>query len=330
MIDATPQSLWPFPFSFRWITLAALCCLCGTGCASLPYQYGQSCSSASQPQTVEFEYGRPQKTLDRLAWVTGLWSRLLPLNSRINLHELSDETKDKLIAYLEDNDLTDVLVRVNQYDPKGEWRRLKANHRINPAWRYTMGTLSLVEYTLIPGRVFGGDQYNAFTNTLYINSDVPAVVLHEAAYAKDIHGQKFPGSYAFVGELPVLSLYRHTKSVNDVLGYTQTNDDWLVERETYRVVYPQMGVRSCAMTGWLVPFWDGMLLSVAGAAVGHATGQVAISQRNRERNSEAVEPITATEAETEEAAPDQQDDDLAAGKIRVTSYQTNSRFEIRP
>jgi hypothetical protein len=65
--------------------------------------------------------------------------------------------------------------------------------------------------------------------------------------------------------------------------------------------------------------------------VGHATGQVAISQRNRERNSEADEQITAIEAEadTEEVAPEQQDEDLAAGKIRVTSYQTNSRFEIR-
>lgn len=331
MTDATPQILRPFPFSLRCLTLAVLYCLCGTGCASLPYQYGQFCSyHEGPPGAVEFQYGRPQKTLDRLAWFTGLWSRLLPLNSRINKHELSEESKEKLIAYLEDNDLRDVLVRVNQYDPKGEWRRLRENHRINPAWRYTVGTLSLIEYALIPGRVFGGDQYNAFTNTLYINSDVPAVVLHEAAYAKDIHGQSFPGSYAFVGELPVLSLYRHTKCVNDVLGYTQTNDDWVVERETYRVVYPQMGVRSCAMTGRIVPFWDGILLSIAGAAVGHATGQVAISQRTRERNTDTLEPISATASEPEDESPDQQDADLSTEKIRVTSYESESPIEIHP
>jgi hypothetical protein len=289
-----------------------------TGCATLPYNYGQfHASNECVPADVAFEYGKPQKTLDNLAWFTGIWSRLLPLNSHINRHAISDNTKLKLVGYLEDNDLSDVLVRVNQYDPKGEWRRLRANHRIGPGWRYTAGVFSLMHYTLIPGRVFGGDQYNAFTNSLYINSDVPAVVMHEAAYAKDIHSRWLPGSYAFVNEIPVVCLWRHTKGVNDILGYARTNDDWVVEKETYRVVYPQMGVRSTMLTGPFVPFWDGILLSVAGAAVGHATGQVAIAQRKRERNVSDDEPIVQVHVESDEIPSGSVDGDLSAGLIRL-------------
>ena len=271
--------------SGRWIGFAAICCLYANGCATLPYRFSQSPHPQSDSKSqVVVEYGRPQKTLDDIAWFMGIWSRLLPLNSRVNSHNLSAENQEKLIAYLESNDLTDVLVRVNQYDPKGEWRRLRENRRISAGWRYTAGTLSLVPYSLLPGRVFGGDQYNPYTNTLYLNSDVSAIALHEAAYAKDIHLRSLPGCYAVINGVPLLSMWRHTVGVNDVLGYARTKDDWALERETYRVVYPQMGVQSVAFAGTVVPFWDGVLITVAGAAAGHATGQIALSRRDRARN----------------------------------------------
>ena len=261
-----------------------ICWLGGNGCASLPYRYGNSRWGDGAPDAeVVYEYGKPQKTLDNIAWLTGIWSRILPLNSHVNNRNLTEETKEKLTAYLEENELTDVLIRVNQYDPKGEWRRLRENHHVAAGWRYSAGVISLIHYSVIPGRVFGGDQYNPFTNTLYLNSDVSAVVLHEAAYAKSIHAQWLPGSYAVVNGLPVMSLWRHTQGVNDILGYAQTNEDWTVERETYRVVYPQMGVRSMSLTGAFVPFWDGLLLRAGGAAAGHATGYVAVVQRTKER-----------------------------------------------
>lgn len=316
-------------FPFRWGWIVVVCWLCGSGCATLPYQYG--CfhnDTANQPAEIVFVYGRPQKTLDNLAWFTGVWSRLLPLNSHVNRHAISESTKLKLTNYLQDNDLDDVLVRVNQYDPKGEWRRLRENHRIGAGWRYTAGVFSLVHYTLIPGRVFGGDQYNAFTNTMYINSDVPAVVMHEAAYAKDIHSQWLPGGYAVINEVPLISLWRHTKGVNDVLGYTQTNGDWVVERETYRVVYPQMGARSTMMAGPFVPFWDGLLLSVAGAAAGHATGQVAISQRCKQRAALEREPIGENERQPIDLTGRTEVEEMSEGRIQPANHELESFQEI--
>lgn len=295
---------------FNLSLLLALICWMGChGCAATPYRYSRFHQPSETPQQeVVFEYGEPHKVLDSLAWVTGIWSRILTLNSHVNNHELTDETKAKLTAYLERNDLTDVLVRVNQYDPKGEWRRLRENDRIGPGWRYTAGLLYMTHYTLLPGRVFGGDVYSPFTNTLNLNSDVSAIVMHEAAYAKDIHSRSLPGSYAVVNELPGISLWRHSLGVNEILGYAQENQDWIVERETYRVVYPQMGMHATAPSGFFVPFWDGFALTMVGAAAGHVTGRAVLAHRDRERSRETSIDAVDEEMDSEPLISEQSDD----------------------
>ena len=50
----------------------------------------------------------------------------------------------KLRSYLDQNDLADVSIYVNCYDPKEQWHRLKENKRIGAGWRYSLGTLSMV------------------------------------------------------------------------------------------------------------------------------------------------------------------------------------------
>ena len=294
-----------------------------SGCASVPYKCGNFHDTHDDsPAEIAFEYGKPQKFLDDVAWLTGIWSRVLTMNTRVNTHELSEENKEKLIAYLKVNELDDVLVRVNQYDPKGEWRRLRENERIGLGWRYSVGLLSMAHYTLLPGRVLGGDQYNPFTNTLSINSDVAAVALHEAAYAKDIHSRQLPGSYAVINEFPILSLWRHTTGVNDVIGYAQTNDDWMIEHETYRVVYPQIGIHTTAGTGPLMPFWDGILVSVAGATCGHATGQMAISQRTSERKAKLEDRATDEVTTLVDLRPNPLQKRPSSGNIQFTNHET--------
>ena len=300
------------------------------GCATVPYRYGNfHTAKQEQPAEVEFEYGKPHKVLDGIAWTTGIWSRMLTMNRNVNNHDLSDESREKLINYMVENDLDDVLVRVNQYDPKGEWRRLRENHRVSAGWRYTFGLIAMAHYTFLPGRVFGGDEYNPFTNSLYINSDVPAIALHEAAYAKDIHSRALPGTYAFVNELPLIGLWRHTLGVNDVLGYAQISDDWPVERETYRVVYPRMGIYSVAISGSAIRFWDGIILTAAGAAAGHVTGQVALSQRERERKledspSDSV-PEGTSEAESEEISSTTPEKGTSTDSIRFVKHESARR-----
>jgi hypothetical protein len=177
-------------------------------------------------------------------------------------------------------------VAVNEYDPKGQWQRLRENKRVAAGWRYSVGTLNWLSYTILPNRLFGGDRYSPYTNTLNLSSDVPAQVLSAAAYAKDIHSQRLPGTYAaFVNDMPVLSVVREAKAARDVLGYARARHDWKSEQQAYHVLYPQIGGATVGTAGVFVPT-VGPLLHLGGVAAGHAVGRtVAYIQRPKEEES---------------------------------------------
>lgn len=232
---------------------------------------------------VRFEYGAPNRFLDNMRWVVSLPGRIFTWHWEEDDLQLSAGTEEQIVAYLRETDLSDVYVRVNQYCPAGEWRRLRENTAISPGWKYSAGLLSILHYSVIPGRVFGGDEYNPYTNSLSVNSDELAMVLHEAAYAKQIHETSRPGPYAFLNDLPVLSLWRHTAGVREVVSYAREHDDWELERQTYRVVYPQMGANVAGLGDPFVPLLISPLLPLGGAAAGHVIGQTTIAMRKRQQ-----------------------------------------------
>ncbi|MGH7134978.1 MAG: hypothetical protein ACREHD_04515, partial [Pirellulales bacterium] len=203
----------------------------------------------------------------------GTPARLVTGNRKTNNHNISTATVDKLKAYMAANDITDVYVAVNEYDPKGQWLRLRENKRVAAGWRYSLGTLNWLGYSILPNRIFGGDKYSPYTNTLNLSSDVPALVLSAAAYSKDIHSQRLPGTYAaFVNDMPVLSVWREAKAARDVLGYARVRGDWKAEQQAYHVLYPQIGGATVGSAAPLVPTL-GPLLHLGGVAAGHAVGR---------------------------------------------------------
>lgn len=272
----------------NWI--AAILALLAAGCATTPYKYGRfhpQSPGGVRLQAIEVVYGKPRKTLDRIGYVLGTPARLVTLNKKTNNHHVSAETVEKLKVYLAVNDITDVYVAVNEYDPKGQWQRLRENTRVAPGWRYSLGTLSWLGYTVLPNRIFGGDRYSPYTNTLNLSSDVPAQVLSAAAYAKDIHSQRLPGTYAALfNDMPVLSVVREAKATHDVLSYARARGDWKAEEQAYHVLYPRIGGATVGTAGRLVPT-VGPLLHLAGVGAGHAVGRtVAYFERPKE-----VKPI---------------------------------------
>lgn len=307
--------------------LGALCLAVAGGCAATPYQYGhfqRSHSDHEAPCVVVIEHGTPNKRLDRLAWLVGTPERILTLNKKVNQHELSPETTEKLKTYLERNDLTDVYVYVNHYDPAGQWRRLRENTQMSPVWRYSFGVFSFIGYTVWPRRVFGGDQYNPYTNSLYLNSDVPAVALHEAAFAKDVHARKLPGTYAAINDLPLLSLWHETRAVSDVLGYARAQNDLETEQETYKVQYPRMGADGSMVGGPFVPFWwGGVALRVGGAAVGHVAGRTLAAQRT------AQVQVASPAPGATESSQQAENDNRAAPKGPVTLAERSDAVRAR-
>ena len=172
-----------------WNALLLLA-VASTGCATVPYRCGGDAlvterDAPLRPDEPQIERGKPRPVIDGVGWVVGIPTKILLWDRRADNHHISPDTEASLRSYLSANDLDKVKVRLNQYDPLGEWSRLKRNRSVAWPWRYTLGTLSTLGYTLLPERILGGDNYNPYTNTINLYSDIPAVGFHEGGHAKD-------------------------------------------------------------------------------------------------------------------------------------------------
>ncbi len=259
-------------------------------CAAGPYHYGKNRDSSnaavngSATGQVAFKYGKPQKTLDRMSDIVS-WPRRVFRPDTPDKRTITSETTDKLREYLSKNDLMDVEVTVRDYDPGEQWSRLRDNRIVPGLSRYTLGVFSMLNYALIPGRVFGRNEYNPYTNTLYVNSEAPALVVHEAAFAKNLRARPWPGVYAVASSLPFLSALHEIDSAREVVAYARAEEDWALEQESYREIYPRVGSEATGGMAALVPvWWGGPVLGLAGSAMGSVAGRTVLARRQHERD----------------------------------------------
>jgi len=144
---------------------------------------------------------------------------------------------------------------------------LRQNQSVAWPIRYTVGTVWVAGYTLLPGRILGGDEYNPFTNTISIYSDVPAMALYQGGYAKDYAQRKYKGLYAVGYAVPGFGLWQEMQAAEDGLGYIQEKGDPQEIKAGYRTVYPLFGYRA------LSPFYIGdVSMSLPGLVGGHVVG----------------------------------------------------------
>lgn len=281
--------------------LAVITCA-AAGCATSEYRYGRlnGVVVSDQPDGgVVVEYGGPSEKLDRMKRVVEAPKRLFRHKPKAAEDNQPHDAPERVVSYLQKNDLTDVPVFVNHYDPRGQWVRLQSNKRVAAPWRYTLGLASWAGYTLLPDRVFERDHYDPYADTLHINSDSPAVALHEAARAKDIRDRPHPGTYAAVGKLPFVSLARESKYASDVIGYNRAERDWPAEREAYAKLYPRVASDGLANSvGAVVPFWwAGPVLGLSGAAAGTVAAKAVIAKRDAEREHDLAPEVPQDEVQ---------------------------------
>jgi hypothetical protein len=257
------------------------------GCARVPYRHGSPDQYIVSPElapltTPPFEWGQPRPVIDTIGWVIGIPSKIVLWDRRIENHAISTETVDEMAAYLAFNELDTVKVRVNQYAPLDDWDRLVANKSVGWGWRYTAGTLSWLGELIFPGRIWGGDHFNPFTNTIHLYSDVPAVALHEAAHAKDFARRRWKGTYAVAYALPVVPLWHEAIATNDALGYLyETNSDEQLA-EAYHILYPAYGTYVGSAASEVVP-WNSMLVYAGAVIPAHVAGRLIARQALAER-----------------------------------------------
>lgn len=262
------------------------------GCATAPYRYGGELHTdrdlALKPGETQVERGRRAPVLDTVGWVVGIPSKIIFLNHRVNNHDVSPQTEASLQTYLAANNLDKVKVRINEYDPGGEWSRLAHNESVGWFGRYTLGTLSLLGYTLLPGRVFGGDDYNPFTNTINIYSDIPSLTIYEGGRAKDYAQREYKGTYALAETIPGVNIWHETRATSDAMAYLEQNGTLQENKDGYRVLCPVYAVESTSPIASLT----GAPLVLPAVVAGHVVGQVKAATLKDQTPPESVAPIS--------------------------------------
>jgi hypothetical protein len=221
---------------------------------------------------LQMERGKPRPIIDGFGWVWGIPSKLMLWNRKVENHRISVETESLLYDYLETNGLSEIKVRLNQYRPWDDWRRLTRNTSVAWPWRYTFGAVATLGETVVPGRLFGGDHYNPYTGTIHLYGDVPAIAFHEAAHAKDFSNRKYPGTYAALYVIPTVPLWHERIATNDVLSYVQYRNDRRLEREAYHTLYPAYGTYLGSAGGYAFPRYSNPIY-LGGILAGHAMGR---------------------------------------------------------
>ena len=245
--------------------------LASSGCASFN-AFERTDRIADSQVPLSIVHGKPNRVVDSVGRLLGIPNRLAILDRRIDNHDISIETESELSNYMVANGLNETLVRVNQYDPIGEWKRLLTNRRIRPVWRFTFGSYDTLKYTFLPGRLLGGDWYNPFTDTINLYSDLPEIAISEAAYAVDVRTRLNPGAYSALKEIPFVGLSHETTSTETTLAHFESLDDPERYEQARNVLIPNYGADWGGQVAAFLPYG-----TVIGRIVGGATARVADS-----------------------------------------------------
>lgn len=271
------------------VALSTACAAPGTD-YSPPERYHLERFQPILDRGPQIEQGRPSAVIDGLNhYVLSLPTKLILWNWQALDHELPQRSRHLLEGHLQTNGLADVKVRHNQYAPLAEWRRLHANRNVGAGYRYTLGLLSWLQYTILPGRLLAGlpligsgDHFNPYSNTIHVYSSDPTVLLHEAGHAKDYIPHVRRGSgFVLPRLIPGVDLIQEASASSDAIHYLQCAQERDVELRAYRTLYPAYAT----YVGGYVP--GGILLWLPVVVSGHVVGRVQSSMRGSEIEREA-------------------------------------------
>lgn len=196
------------------------------------------------PGEKQIERGMPFFPIDFTANIIAIPTKILLWNRHFHSNYVSPETEAILQQYLKDNGMNDVKVRINQFNPIDNYKRLFNNPGINLFWK-SLGVYLLAMEILFPGRLFGCDYYNPFTNTLNIFSDDPGIALHEAGHAKDFASSKHPNMMIALRIIPFVSifatLYEEWVASDDAIHYLKAKRLVDYTKDAYKSLYPAFG-----------------------------------------------------------------------------------------
>ena len=221
---------------------------------------------------VQVQRGQPRPVIDMAGRVLALPNRIALGDPRVDNHRVSPQTEMEITNYLEQNGLNNVLLRSNQYAPLSEYKRMVTNKKIRPIWKATFGNYNLLKYTLLPGRLLGGDWYNPYSDSLHVYSDAPVVAISRAAYAQDIASRVNPGAYAAIKDVPIAGLGHETTATKLTLRHyeNQSPEQYQAARD---LLYPSLGASYGSQFASFVPGGE-VVGRLVGGGIGRLTNKI--------------------------------------------------------
>lgn len=216
------------------------------------------------PDDKQIEVGKSNVVVDSLGNIISLSKKIILWDYRVDNHNVGPHTIEALKQYIKDNpQMQYTKVRINQFALVDEFRRLTINKKIHWWWRVFPG----IPATLLScvGRLLGGDNYNPYTDTINIYSDLVPVALHEASHAVDTAERVKEGwadYYALGRMLPPVTFYQEYVASEKTINYLATIKNKKEENNAYRLLYPAYGTYAGSYSG--LAYGD-----VIGAAAGH-------------------------------------------------------------
>lgn len=267
-----------------WLCLALMFSVAGCALPPEEYAFGRPYRPELRPALdrtrAQVERGRPCWLPDKLGhYLFSIPRKLVLFNTRIGNHRITVEQEELIRRFLTENDMRGVKVRLNQYAPIGEFKRLWRNSDVGVAYRATFGVLWWGYSALIPGRLFAGsffirDHYNPYTNTIHVYSGHPAMLIQTCAIAKDYSQRRRKGTRAFCCQFPFVDLHEDGCANGDAIRYLHSLDATDDTANAYRLLYPNFG----SALGRNLTFFVGHIVQNAVTVVlvipGHIAGRV--------------------------------------------------------
>jgi hypothetical protein len=225
--------------------------------------------AGTNPENPQFERGISVPPLDFFGDMLSKLPQLLFWDLRYGNHRISADTEKTMAEFLRHYQVTDVKVRINQWAPHKEIKRLITNPHV--AWPYKIIFFPSTLITSLLGRPFGGllisDYYDPGSNTIHIFSDHPAIALHEAGHALDFSRKELKGTYALGRVLPGMNLFQESIASDEAIFYLESTGQYEKLFQAYKILYP-------AYATYLVSYFSSAPPAYIGAIIiGHWAGR---------------------------------------------------------
>ncbi len=214
-------------------------------------------------EDIKVEIGSSNRLVDVIRNTLSIPAKILLWSSKFNSGGVSGQTIERTKDFLHENDLHDVAICVNQYNPKMIWQRIFSNPKTCLLSKCTVGVGNgLIETIACPKLTgFPGDHYDVMSNTVQLFSDDLALALHECGHAKDFNERKNPVLYGMMRNIPrmgmVATLYQEIKATDYAIAYLSKERIQGAVKKAFKILIPAYATY-CAIaakgfmptTGW--------------------------------------------------------------------------------